>query len=152
MKIKKKNGYNSMKRILYLCTGNSCRSQMAEAWTRHLQADEWQAFSAGSAPSAMDPLAMEAMKMAGVDISRQRPKPMGEFLEQNFDYIVTLCDNARAACPMFQGGGKKVHRGFDDPPALARFAKTHAEAMAHYLRVTDEIKEMVLGLPQSLEE
>jgi arsenate reductase len=125
---------------------------MAEAWTNHLKGDQWQAFSAGSAPSGVDPLTVEAMGKAGVDISEARSKSMDEFRDQSFDYIVTLCDNARAACPMFPGEGARIHRGFEDPPLLATYAQTRVEALAHYIRVRDQIREMIQGLPNSLEE
>jgi arsenate reductase len=139
-------------RILFLCTGNSCRSQMAEGWTRALKGESIEAFSAGVEPKAVDPLAVKAMAEAGVDISAQRTKDVGEFLGQAFDYVVTLCDNARESCPLFPGPVKRVHMGFDDPPFLAQGAASAEEAMAPYRRVRDEIKAFVEGLPGSLEQ
>jgi arsenate reductase len=139
-------------RILFLCTGNSCRSQMAEGWTRALKGESIEAFSAGVEPKAVDPLAVKAMAEAGVDISAQRTKDVGEFLGQAFDYVVTLCDNARESCPLFPGPVKRVHMGFDDPPFLAQGAASEEEAMAPYRRVRDEVRAFVAGLPESLEQ
>jgi arsenate reductase len=139
-------------RVLFLCTGNSCRSQMAEGWARALKSESVEAFSAGVEPKAVDPRAVRAMAEAGVDISAQRAKDVGEFMGQAFDYVVTLCDNARESCPFFPGPVKRVHAGFDDPPFLAQGAATEEEAMASYRRVRDEIKAFVEGLPGTLEQ
>jgi arsenate reductase len=125
---------------------------MAEGWTRALKGESIEAFSAGVEPKAVDPLAVKAMAEAGVDISAQRTKDVGEFLGQAFDYVVTLCDNARESCPLFPGPVKRVHMGFDDPPFLAQGAASAEEAMAPYRRVRDEIKAFVEGLPGSLEQ
>ena len=137
-------------RILFLCTGNSCRSQMAEGWTRRLNGDVIEAHSAGIEPHGLDPLAVRAMAEAGVDISRQRSKHVDEFAGVEFDYVVTLCGHANEHCPVFPGKTRNVHVGFDDPPALAAGAKTGGEAMAHYRRVRDEIRVFVETLPDAL--
>ena len=138
------------KRILFLCTGNSCRSQMAEGFTNALRGDEYEAFSAGVAPGRVDPRAVAVMAEAGIDISGQESKAVDPFIGQDWDWVVTLCDNANEACPFFPGPVTRVHRGFDDPPLLALGADNEEEALAPYRRVRDEIKAMVEGLPGSL--
>ncbi len=138
-------------RILFLCTGNSCRSQMAEGWTRHLRGGEIEAFSAGTEPHGLDPRAVKVMAEAGVDISGARAKDVVGFIDREFDYVVTVCDNAREKCPFFPGAGRIVHAGFDDPPTLARAAESEEEKLGVYRRVRDEIRELVEGLPGSLE-
>jgi arsenate reductase len=137
-------------RILYLCTGNSCRSQMAEAFTRHLKGDQIEARSAGVAPKGIDPRAVKAMLEAGIDISNQGSKSLDQVIHEQFDYVVTLCDNAQKTCPSFPGKTRVIHAGFDDPPKLAATAKDEEEAMLHYRRVRDEIKNFVEKLPESL--
>jgi arsenate reductase len=138
-------------KVLFLCTGNSCRSQMAEGWARKLKADEIDAWSAGVEPHGMNALAVKAMAEAGVDLSSHRSKHVNELKDIAFDYVVTVCDHANETCPLFPGRTKVVHVGFDDPPRLAKDAKTEAEAMPHYRRVRDEIKAFVESLPQRLE-
>jgi arsenate reductase len=138
-------------KILFLCTGNSCRSQMAEGWARALKADVIEPYSAGTTPRGVDPLAVKVMAEAGVDISAQRSKALDTMRGIPFDYVITMCDDAAEACPFFPGAKKTIHRGFDDPPALARGAATEAEALAIYVRVRDEIKAFVGTLPESLE-
>jgi len=142
----KKDKKNRLK-ILFLCTGNSCRSQMAEGWVRHLKSGEFEAWSAGVEAGRLDPIAVEVMSEAGVDISRQRAKHVGEVMGVGFDYVVTLCGHAYETCPVFPGGTRKIHRGFDDPPALAAGACDEEEALAHYRRVRDEIRAFVESLP-----
>ena len=137
-------------RILYLCTGNSCRSQMAEAFTRHFKGDRIEAQSAGVAPKGIDPRAIKAMGEAGIDISKQGSKSLDQVTHRQFDYVVTLCDNAQKTCPSFPGTTRVIHVGFDDPPKLAATAKDEEEAMLHYRRVRDEIKNFVEKLPESL--
>ncbi len=139
-------------KILFLCTGNSCRSQMAEAWTRHLKADRIEAFSAGIAPRGVDPRAVRAMAEAGVDIAGQVSKDAASLGDVEFDYVITLCDNAHETCPFFPARTRRLHMGFDDPPKLAAGAATEDEAMVHYRRVRDEIRRFVETLPGSLEE
>jgi arsenate reductase len=137
-------------RILFLCTGNSCRSQIAEGWVRHLKGDEIEAYSAGVSPKAIDSRAVRAMAEAGIDISGQRSKSVDDLRGITFDYVVTLCDHAHQSCPAFPGRVKVVHVGFEDPPYLARTARGEEEAMAHYRRIRDEIRVFVERLPQAL--
>ncbi len=139
-------------RILFLCTGNSCRSQMAEGWTRALKADLFEAWSAGIEAHGLNPLAVRVMAEAGVDISGQRSKRVDEIADHPFDVVVTVCDHARETCPVFPRAARRVHRSFDDPPRLAAAARTEEEALAHYRRVRDEIRAFVERLPESLEE
>jgi len=137
--------------ILFLCTGNSCRSQMAEGWARHLLGDGVRAYSAGVRPKGLDPRAVAVMAEAGVDISEQASRHVNELLEIPFDWVVTVCDSARESCPLFPGNARVVHRGFDDPPHLAEGAATEEEALAVYRRVRDEIRALVAAIPSSLE-
>jgi arsenate reductase len=137
-------------KILFLCTGNSCRSQMAEGWTKHLQSDVIDAYSAGIKKHGMNPMAIKVMAEAGVDISGQQSKVIDELLIAGFDYVVTLCGHANETCPFFPG--KKIHKGFDDPPQLAAGAHNEEDAFAHYRRVRDQIRDFVLTLPEILRE
>ncbi len=139
-------------KVLFLCTGNSCRSQMAEGWTRHLWPEKIEAFSAGLKPHGLDPLAVDAMKEAGVDISIQRSKHVDEVIDSQFDSVITVCSDADENCPVFPGRTKVIHAGFDDPPRLSRDSKTAEEKMSHYRRVRDEIKEFVSGLPSLIKD
>jgi len=133
-------------RILFLCTGNSCRSQMAEAWTNHLLSTDFQAWSAGVRKSTVDSMAAEVMAEAGVDMRSHHSKLVEELPEMEFDYVITLCDHARESCPFFTGRAKKIHKSFEDPPRLAEQTASPQEALDHYRRVRDEIKEFVLSL------
>lgn len=135
------------KMILFLCTGNSCRSQMAEGWTRRLWPEKIEAFSAGLKPHGLDPLAIEVMREAGVDISSHRSRHVEKIINLPFDIVITVCSDADENCPVFPGKARVIHAGFDDPPSLANGAKTHEEKMGHYRRVRDEIKEFVSRLP-----
>lgn len=137
--------------ILFLCTGNSCRSQMATGFARALRGDALVAFSAGTEPKGIDPRAIKVMAEAGVDIAGQSSKSLDELPDIGFDYAVTLCDNANEACPVFFGPTRRSHHGFDDPPALAKGAGSEEEALDHYRRVRDEIKAWVETLPGSLD-
>ncbi len=139
-------------RILFLCTGNSCRSQMAEGWARALQPDLVEAYSAGIARHGLNPRAVQAMAEAGVDISGQVSKTIDDLPSVTFDWIVTLCGHAAETCPFFPGKARRMHRGFDDPPALAKDVASEEEAMRPYRRVRDEIRAFVAGLPGSLRE
>jgi arsenate reductase len=141
---------NKKLRILFLCTGNSCRSQMAEGWARHLKSGAIDPFSAGIEKHGLNPLAVKVMAEAGVDISRHKSKTVDELPTRGFDYVVTLCGNAQETCPIFPGRAKVVHVGFDDPPRLAADAKSEEEALAHYRRVRDEIRAFIETLPASL--
>jgi arsenate reductase len=138
-------------KILFLCTGNSCRSQMAEGWTRHFKADVLEPYSAGIETHGLNPMAVKVMAEAGVDISTHRSKVLQELAGLKFDYVVTVCDHAHEHCPIFPGAAKVIHVAFDDPPRLARTAKSQEEVLGHYRRVRDEIRDFVLGLPSSLE-
>ena len=139
-------------RVLVLCTGNSCRSQMAEGWAKALKGDAIDAYSAGVEPHGMNARAVAVMREAGVDISQQRSKHVDELRDVEFDYVITVCDHANETCPIFPGKVKRVHVGFDDPPRLARDATSEEEALSHYRRVRDEIERWVETLPESLEK
>jgi arsenate reductase len=137
--------------VLFLCTGNACRSQMAEGWARHLESDRFEPYSAGIEPGELDPLAVRVMAEHGVDISGQRSKHPDELAGIRFDRVVTVCDSARERCPLFKGDAIVIHAGFDDPPALARDARSEEEALEHYRRVCDEIRAFVANLGEFLE-
>jgi arsenate reductase len=130
--------------------GNSCRSQMAEAWTNKLKGDQFKAYSAGVEPKPVDPRAVKAMAETGIDISPEKSKGMASLRDIEFDYVVTLCDNARESCPFFPAKTKLIHRGFDDPSKIAENTDDEEEAMLHYRRVRDEIRAFVEKLPLSL--
>ena len=138
--------------VLFLCTGNSCRSQMAEGWARRLEPDRLDAHSAGIAPAGVDPRAVRVMAESGVDISQQRSKHVDELAGESIDCVVTVCDNARERCPVFPGGARRLHAGFDDPPALAAGAVSEEEALEHYRRVRDEIRAFVERLADGPED
>lgn len=138
------------KKILFLCTGNSCRSQMAEGWTKALAGDRLDAYSAGVEAHGLNPLAVKAMAEAGVDISGHRSKLVGELLDAGIDYVVTVCDNAAEACPRFPGKAVTIHHSFQDPPKLAAGAASEEEALVHYRGVRDEIRTFVETLPEAL--
>jgi len=137
-------------RILFLCTGNSCRSQMAEGWARHLLGDRVEPCSAGTRPGRLDPRAVAVMREAGVDIAGQRTKHVAELEGSSLDWVVTVCDRANETCPVFPGDVRRIHVGFDDPPVLARSAGGEDEALRCYRRVRDEIRAFVEGLPGRL--
>ena len=137
-------------KVLFLCTANSCRSQMAEGWTRHLKGDVIEAHSAGTRKSQVNLNAIRVMAQAGVDISNQWSKSVDEVKHIPFDYVVTVCGHANENCPIFPGKTKVVHVGFDDPPKLADNAKTEEEALQHYRRIRDEIRAFVEKLPEIL--
>jgi arsenate reductase len=139
-------------KVLFLCTGNSCRSQMAEGWARHLKGDVIEAYSAGIETHGLNPHAVRVMAEAGVDISNHRSKHIDELKDTPLDYVVTVCDHAHESCPVFPGRTKIAHVGFDDPPRLAKEAKTPEEALDCYRRVRDQIKSYVQTLPDSLKE
>ncbi len=142
---------NTLKtKVLFLCTGNACRSQMAEGWTRSLKGDCVEAYSAGIETHGLNPDAVRVMAEAGVDISGQRSKHVDEVCGISFDYVVTVCGHAHERCPVFPGKAKVIHVSFDDPPRLAANARTEEERLAPYRRVRDEIKSFVETLPESL--
>jgi arsenate reductase len=125
---------------------------MAEGWTRYLHKDQYEVYSAGTKPGELDPWAVKVMAEAGINISGQEPKHVDELSDIPFDLVVTVCDNARESCPFFHGGGKRVHRSFDDPPYLARNAADEEEAMSYYRRIRDEIRDFVADLPDLFRE
>lgn len=139
-------------KVLFLCTGNSCRSQMAEGWARQLKSEWMEAYSAGTAPQGLNPKAVRAMAEAGVDISGQRSKSVEELEGVEFDAVITVCGEADRACPRFSGDVKVIHAGFDDPPRLEAGARSEEEALGHYRRVRDEIRAFVEKLPEALME
>jgi len=135
-------------KILFLCTGNSCRSQMAEGWARHLKGDIIDACSAGVEKHGINPLAVKVMAEAGVDISSQKSKVVTELPTQEFDWIITLCGHADETCPALPG--RKIHRGFDDPPKLALKYNDEEEILKCYRKVRDQIRDFIDSFPQSL--
>ncbi len=137
-------------KLLFLCTGNSCRSQMAEGWAHHLKGEEIEARSAGIEARGLDRRAVAVMREAGVDISRQRSTRVEELDDPSFDYVITVCDHARETCPVFPAKTALIHVGFDDPPALVEETATETEALSVYRRVRDEIRAYVEGLPGNL--
>lgn len=140
--------------ILFLCTGNSCRSQMAEGWARHLKGDVLNAYSAGIETHGLNPNAVRVMKEAGVDISSHTSQLLSEFDDINFDVVVTVCGHAHETCPYFPGNAKVVHVGFPDPPAmaqeLAENGASEEEQLECYRNVRDEIKAYIETLPEAL--
>lgn len=126
------------KRVLFLCTANSSRSQMAEGIVNHFFGKSISAFSAGTQATHVHPLTIEAMKEIGIDISKHRSKNLSEFDGQRFDYVITLCGNANETCPLYIGGAKKKHIGFDDP---AQAQGTKEEILQEFRRIRDKIKE-----------
>jgi len=137
--------------VLFLCTGNSCRSQMAEGFARSLKGDVLDAHSAGTETHGLNPDAVRVMQEAGVDISHHKSKTVSDLADEQFDYVVTVCGHANENCPFFPARTRVVHQGFDDPPRLAAGAKTEDERLSHYRRVRDEIRAYVETLPESLQ-
>ncbi|MFA6242652.1 MAG: arsenate reductase ArsC [Candidatus Hydrogenedentales bacterium] len=138
-------------RVLFLCTGNSCRSQMAEGWAKHLKGDEVEAYSAGTNPHGLNPLAVRVMAEAGVDIAGHTSKHVDALKHVNLDVVVTVCGDAHEHCPLFPGKTRVVHVGFDDPPRLAANAASEEEALGHYRRVRDEIRAFIEQLPDNIQ-
>lgn len=138
-------------KVLFLCTGNSCRSQMAEGWARKLKAPQIEPYSAGIEKHGMNPRAMQVMAEVGAPIDSHYSKTVAELPTLDFDYVVTVCGHADENCPTFPGRTRVVHVGFDDPPKLAKDAATEEEALSHYRRVRDEIRTFVQSLPASLQ-
>ncbi|HKK91042.1 MAG TPA: arsenate reductase ArsC [Desulfobacteraceae bacterium] len=140
--------------VLFLCTGNSCRSQIAEGWTRHLKNDVITAYSAGIETHGLNPNAVKVMAEAGVDISRHKSQHMDAFRDVKLDVVVTVCGHAHETCPFFPGKSKVIHVGFDDPPKMAeKLAEQGAsdeEQLECYRRVRDDIKAFVETLPEAL--
>jgi arsenate reductase len=136
-------------RVLFLCTKNSCRSQMAEGWCRQLKGREFEPFSAGIEKSRLDPRAARVMAEAGVNISGQYSKNVSE-LGGEFEYVVTVCDSPSEQCPFFPAKTRVIHAGFEDPPQLARSAGSEEEALSHYRRIRDEIRSFIESLESAL--
>jgi arsenate reductase len=139
-------------KVLFVCTGNACRSQMAEGWARELHGDRLEPSSAGTDPERVDPRAIVVMREVGVDISGHRSKHVQDSMDEAFDLVVTVCDKASERCPVFPGNVKRLHAGFDDPPDLAAGAASEEAALGHYRRVRDEIRAFVETLPAKLHE
>jgi len=140
----------SKTKLLFLCTGNSCRSQMAEGWLRHLRGDEFEVFSAGIEAHGLNPLALRAMQEVGVDISAQCSQLLEELPLEDLDYVLSVCGHADQHCPDLPRGVARVHLAFEDPPKLAADAANDEEAMPHYRRVRDEIKQQLKNIDQLL--
>lgn len=139
-------------KILFLCTGNSCRSQMAEGWTHALKSNCIEAYSAGIETHGLNQNAVAVMAEAGVDISGHTSKHVRDLAHVAFDWVISVCDHAAESCPAFSGNVKRYHISFNDPPKLAKNAKSQEEALSHYRRVRDEIKAFVNTLPDILYE
>lgn len=139
-------------RVLFLCTGNSCRSQMAEGWTRHLKGDIIEPYSAGIETHGMDQHAVKVMAEAGVDLTGQRSKTLAEIGPVVFDLVVTVCGHANEHCPIFPGKTRVIHAGFEDPPRLTARLPDGEEKLAVYRRVRDEIRRFVETLPEFLNQ
>ena len=134
------------KRVLILCTGNSARSQMAEGLLRHDAGERFDVESAGTKPGIVRPEAIAAMKELGIDISGHRSKHVDAFEGQHFDYVITVCDNAREACPVFIGAVKRLHHSFDDPAALNG---SDEDRLALYRRVRSELRTYLMGFAKA---
>jgi arsenate reductase len=141
---------NKKSKVLFLCTGNSCRSQMAEGFCRVYHSDRIVPFSAGIVKHGLNQLAVRAMNEISIDISDHFSKTVDDLEEKEFDFVVTVCDDAHEKCPYFPAVTAVIHRGFDDPPRLAAEAATDDEALVYYRRVRDEIKQFVINLPSVL--
>lgn len=146
-KLKEKTNIQKQ-RILFLCTGNSCRSQMAEGWTRHLHNEWLEVFSAGVVKHGMNKIAIRVMKEVGIDISKQYSKLLSEIDILNIDIVVTVCSNAHESCPIFPGKTKVVHASFDDPPTLTKTLTNEQAIVRTYRRVRDEMGEFVKNIKQ----
>ena len=139
-------------KLLFLCTGNSCRSQMAEGWSKKLKSDQIEVYSAGIETHGLNPFAVQVMAEAGVDISNHKSKLVDELKDIDFDFVITVCGHANETCPFFPGKTKVIHVGFDDPPKLAEQFQTEEEKLECYRKVRDEIKIYVEGLPNNLDD
>ena len=135
-------------KVLFLCTGNACRSQIAEGWAKHLKADSIDAYSAGVFPAGLSKRAVEVMAEAGVDISQQWSKHVDEIKDIDFDYVVTVCDNARESCPVFPRKTKLIHKAFEDPTFMDGTEQQIKEA---FRRLRDQMKEFITQMPEILE-
>ncbi|MCK4753131.1 MAG: arsenate reductase ArsC [Planctomycetes bacterium] len=134
-------------KVLFLCTGNSCRSQIAEGWARHLKSDVIEAYSAGVEPGQLNTRAVKIMAEVGIDISGHRSKHVDELIGIDFDYVVTVCDHARDTCPVFEGQAKRIHKLFTDPSFMDA---SEEEIMAAFRKLREDMKAFVDTLPESL--
>lgn len=134
-------------RVLFLCTGNACRSQIAEGWARHLKGDVMEVFSAGLIPGRVNERAIAVMAEAGVDISGHRSKHMDEFAAMDFDYVVTVCDHVHEVCPVFPRARRQVHKGFEDPSFMQA---GEDEIMAAFRKLRDDMRKFIETMPDSL--
>lgn len=137
-------------KILFLCTGNSCRSQMAEGWAKHLKGNEFEVYSAGIEKHGLNPYAVQVMKEAGVDISKHYSKLLSELKGIEFDFVITVCGHANENCPFFPGKTKVIHVGFEDPPKLAKEFEKEEDKLNCYRKVRDEIREFVVNISSHL--
>ncbi len=135
---------SELKRVLILCTGNSARSQMAEGVLRHDGGDRFEVFSAGTRASFVRPEAIQVMAEIGIDISGHRSKSVDEFIGQDFDYVITVCDNAKETCPVFPGRTKSIHQSFEDPPSPG--SADPETTLAIFRRVRDEIRDWMKAI------
>lgn len=138
------------KKVLFLCTGNSCRSQMAEGLASHFCGDDFESYSAGIKTHGMNPYAVKAMDEMGIDITHQKSQLLSEFDHIQFDYVITLCSHAHESCPVFHDETVVIHHPFDDPPKLAAEEKSEEAKLSHYIRVRDEISSYIKGLSETL--
>jgi arsenate reductase (thioredoxin) len=134
-------------RVLILCTGNSARSQMAEGLLRHDAGERFEVASAGTRPSRVRPEAIAVMRELGIDISGHRSKSVDEFAGQKFDYVLTVCDNARETCPIYPGHANRLHHSFEDPAAVEAATGSDDERLAAFRRVRDEIRKYLRDFP-----
>ena len=137
-------------KVLFLCTGNSCRSQMAEGWARHLRSGVLEPYSAGIEKHGMNPHAVQVMREAGIDLSTQYSKTPADLGPIEFDFVITVCGHADEHCPTFPARTRVVHVGFEDPPRLTKHLPDGDEKLTVYRRVRDEIRRFVETLPDSL--
>jgi len=133
-----------MQRVLILCTGNSARSQMAEGLLKHLAGDRFEVYSAGTIPSSVRPEAIAVMAELGIDISRNRSKPVDEFAGESFDYVLTVCDHAAVACPVYPGHANRLHHSFEDPAAVQGSEEARLSA---FRRVREQIGAYLANFP-----
>ena len=137
-----------MKKVLFLCTGNSARSQMAEGFLKYMAGDRFEVYSAGVKPTAVNPLAIKVMAEIGIDISKHKSKSVMEFIDQSFDYVITVCDNAQKTCPVFPGEHEKIHWDLEDPAAAEG---SEEERAAIFRRIRDEIEQRIKDWIKQLE-
>lgn len=137
-------------KILFLCTGNSCRSQMAEGWCKHFHHDQIDSYSAGVEVHGMNQRAIQVMQEAGVDLHGHHSKLVNDLLDKSFDFVITVCDHAHESCPVFPGKTKLIHVGFRDPPHLTKKLTDETKILNIYRGVRDEIRDFIISLPDFL--